>query len=256
MASEFELNLERFWFPGALADNRANFRFVVDIRLVRGRQVRDRHRGPARIRHLVGVRPEEGAASELRARRRQHLRHGEDRRLAAARPPHPRRLAALGAGEGVRRRSTRCLGRAARRVRSDRADRDRPSAAPARSARPRGRRLRRGRGGPALDHRQAARRRRPAALSRLGAAAGAGDREDHRARDFRRLHRAPASGAARSETMDPIAHTLLGAALARTKLGRDRPLAMPVLVLASNAPDIDVVAYFWSSDVALAFAAA
>jgi hypothetical protein len=35
MASEFELNLERFWFPGALADNRANFRFVVDIRLVR-----------------------------------------------------------------------------------------------------------------------------------------------------------------------------------------------------------------------------
>ena len=35
MASEFELNLERFWFPGTLADNRANFRFVVDIRLVR-----------------------------------------------------------------------------------------------------------------------------------------------------------------------------------------------------------------------------
>ncbi len=35
MASEFELNLERFWFPGALADNRANFRFVVDIRLIR-----------------------------------------------------------------------------------------------------------------------------------------------------------------------------------------------------------------------------
>jgi inner membrane protein len=53
--------------------------------------------------------------------------------------------------------------------------------------------------------------------------------------------------------MDPIAHTLLGAAMARTRLGRDRPLAMPVLVLASNAPDIDVVAYFWSSDVALAF---
>ncbi|HEX2462976.1 MAG TPA: hypothetical protein VHR17_00045 [Thermoanaerobaculia bacterium] len=35
MASDFELNLERFWFPGALADNRANFRFVVDIRLIR-----------------------------------------------------------------------------------------------------------------------------------------------------------------------------------------------------------------------------
>ncbi len=53
--------------------------------------------------------------------------------------------------------------------------------------------------------------------------------------------------------MDPIAHTLLGAALARTKLGRDRPLAMPTLVLASNAPDLDVAAYFWSSDAALAF---
>jgi hypothetical protein len=35
MASEYELNLERFWFPSGLADNRANFRFVVDIRLVR-----------------------------------------------------------------------------------------------------------------------------------------------------------------------------------------------------------------------------
>jgi inner membrane protein len=53
--------------------------------------------------------------------------------------------------------------------------------------------------------------------------------------------------------MDPLAHTLLGAALARTKLGRDRPLAMPTLVLASNAPDIDVAAYFWSSDAALGF---
>ena len=53
--------------------------------------------------------------------------------------------------------------------------------------------------------------------------------------------------------MDPIAHTLLGAALSRTRLGRDRPLALPVLVLASNAPDIDVAAYFWSSDAALSF---
>jgi len=35
MASEYELNLERFWFPGTLADNRANFRFVVDVRMIR-----------------------------------------------------------------------------------------------------------------------------------------------------------------------------------------------------------------------------
>ena len=53
--------------------------------------------------------------------------------------------------------------------------------------------------------------------------------------------------------MDPLAHSLLGAALARTRLGRDRPLAMPVLVIAANAPDIDIVAYFWSSDAALGF---
>jgi inner membrane protein len=53
--------------------------------------------------------------------------------------------------------------------------------------------------------------------------------------------------------MDPLAHTLLGAALARTRLGRDRPLALPTLVLAANIADIDVVAYFWSSDTALAF---
>ena len=53
--------------------------------------------------------------------------------------------------------------------------------------------------------------------------------------------------------MDPLAHTLLGAALAKTRLGRSTPLAMPTLVLAANVPDVDVAAYFWSSDAALAF---
>ena len=36
MPAEYELNLESFSFPDALADNRANFRFVVDVRMVRG----------------------------------------------------------------------------------------------------------------------------------------------------------------------------------------------------------------------------
>ena len=36
MASEFELTLDGFSFPEALADNRANFRFVVDVRMMRG----------------------------------------------------------------------------------------------------------------------------------------------------------------------------------------------------------------------------
>lgn len=53
--------------------------------------------------------------------------------------------------------------------------------------------------------------------------------------------------------MDPLAHTLLGAALAKTRLGRDRPLALPTLVLAANVADVDVAAYLWSSDAALAF---
>ena len=53
--------------------------------------------------------------------------------------------------------------------------------------------------------------------------------------------------------MDPIAHSLLGAALAKTRLGRDRPLALPTLVLAANVADVDVAAYFWSSDAARAF---
>jgi inner membrane protein len=53
--------------------------------------------------------------------------------------------------------------------------------------------------------------------------------------------------------MDPIAHSLLGAALGRTRLARATPLALPTAVLAANTPDVDVVAYFWSSDAALAF---
>ncbi|REJ76602.1 MAG: metal-dependent hydrolase [Acidobacteria bacterium] len=53
--------------------------------------------------------------------------------------------------------------------------------------------------------------------------------------------------------MDPIAHTLVGATLARTRLGRGVPLATTTLVIAANLPDVDVAAYFWGSDVALGF---
>ncbi|HVR29100.1 MAG TPA: metal-dependent hydrolase [Thermoanaerobaculia bacterium] len=53
--------------------------------------------------------------------------------------------------------------------------------------------------------------------------------------------------------MDPLAHTLLGAALAKTRLGGDTRLALPTLVLAANVPDLDVAAYFWGSDAALDF---
>ncbi len=54
--------------------------------------------------------------------------------------------------------------------------------------------------------------------------------------------------------MDPLAHTLVGATLARTRL-RDGAGAMAVAagVLAANAPDIDAVTMFVSRDLSLGF---
>jgi inner membrane protein len=55
--------------------------------------------------------------------------------------------------------------------------------------------------------------------------------------------------------MDPVTHTLVGAALARTRLGRlgglARGLAGTVLVAGANLPDVDVATYFVSGDFAL-----
>ncbi len=53
--------------------------------------------------------------------------------------------------------------------------------------------------------------------------------------------------------MDPIAHTLTGAALARAGLDRRTPLALPTLVIAANLPALDVVAYAWGETFALTF---
>lgn len=52
--------------------------------------------------------------------------------------------------------------------------------------------------------------------------------------------------------MEPLAHTLVGAALARTRLGRLTPLSGVTLVVAANLPDVDVITYAWGSDFALA----
>lgn len=56
--------------------------------------------------------------------------------------------------------------------------------------------------------------------------------------------------------MDPLAHTLTGAALAETSLARDEagnkiPLATATLLLGANLPDVDVLAYVHGSDFAL-----
>lgn len=53
--------------------------------------------------------------------------------------------------------------------------------------------------------------------------------------------------------MDPLAHTLVGAALAATRLGRATPLAPAALLLGANAADVDVFAYAWGEDVAMGF---
>jgi len=53
--------------------------------------------------------------------------------------------------------------------------------------------------------------------------------------------------------LDPLAHTLVGAALARTRLARAVPYATTTLVAAANLPDLDVLSYLAGSDAALAF---
>jgi len=53
--------------------------------------------------------------------------------------------------------------------------------------------------------------------------------------------------------VDPVAHTLAGAALARAGLDRRTPLATPTLLLGANLPDVDVAAYWWGETVALTF---
>ena len=53
--------------------------------------------------------------------------------------------------------------------------------------------------------------------------------------------------------MDPIAHTLVGASLAETRLKRLSVLATPTLILGANAPDIDAVTILLDGDLSLGF---
>jgi inner membrane protein len=46
--------------------------------------------------------------------------------------------------------------------------------------------------------------------------------------------------------LDNLTHTLLGAALARTRLGRLSPFATPALVVGANLPDLDAVVRLWA----------
>ncbi len=53
--------------------------------------------------------------------------------------------------------------------------------------------------------------------------------------------------------MDPIAHTLVGAALAKSGLEKRTGFALPALVVGANLPDIDAVTYFVGGDLGLYF---
>lgn len=53
--------------------------------------------------------------------------------------------------------------------------------------------------------------------------------------------------------MDPLAHTLTGAALSGAGLRRTTPLATATLVIAANAPDVDVLSLFGGDAFSLAF---
>jgi inner membrane protein len=53
--------------------------------------------------------------------------------------------------------------------------------------------------------------------------------------------------------LDPLTHTLVGAALARTRIARGVPLAGIALVAGANLPDVDVLSHFAGADVSFGF---
>ncbi len=53
--------------------------------------------------------------------------------------------------------------------------------------------------------------------------------------------------------MDPIAHTLVGGALAQTGLARKTRWGAAALIIGANLPDIDGLAYSWGGDAGLHF---
>ena len=53
--------------------------------------------------------------------------------------------------------------------------------------------------------------------------------------------------------MDNLCHTLVGAALGKAGLQKRTPLATAALLIGANLPDVDVLAYAWGPETALAF---
>jgi inner membrane protein len=53
--------------------------------------------------------------------------------------------------------------------------------------------------------------------------------------------------------MDPICHTMVGATLASTGLGRKTRFGYATLIIGANLPDVDVISYAWGETAALGF---
>src|ERR671919_620239 len=52
--------------------------------------------------------------------------------------------------------------------------------------------------------------------------------------------------------MDNLSHTLVGAALGKAGLQKRTPLATAALLIGANLPDVDVLAYAWGAETAVA----
>src|SRR5438477_2004472 len=61
---------------------------------------------------------------------------------------------------------------------------------------------------------------------------------------LRRAQGKRADRARREAGIDPVCHTLVGAALARSGLGKRTALATATLLIGANLPDVDIVASF------------
>ena len=61
------------------------------------------------------------------------------------------------------------------------------------------------------------------------------------------------AAASEVRSVDPVTHTLVGATLAQAGLKERTALGTATLIIGSNLPDVDALAYFWGGDTALWF---
>ncbi len=67
------------------------------------------------------------------------------------------------------------------------------------------------------------------------------------------MDRSPSHQRSRSDVLDNLTHALVGAAISKSGAQRTTPLATMTLIVAANAPDVDVLSYARGEYFALAF---